>query len=214
MLLQHHTQPLVAAVDAIAEDPGARHASLESCLHHCGANLRLGCENHIVRHIGFLATFCVLSPILWQIKAAVGQPMSLWRVVAEDLSDLTVLNRPCCAGLWTRAPDRWGAFFKKAGLVKNKTAGGIPEPLYPVVAAYIPCTITFPATTSKHRLHPPRNIIAGMFSQLPAVLALNTTYQAVEIKPNLLTCVRTLKYTTQPLLQCSQLPTPSQRCHR
>src|SRR5262245_11401091 len=201
MLLQHHTQPLVAAVDAIAEDPGARHASLESCLHHCGANLRLGCENHIVRHIGFLATFCVLSPILWQIKAAVDQRMSLWRGVAEEHSDLTVLNTSCCAAVLTRDADPLGALFYEAGLVQNQNAGWIAEPLYHVVAAHIPCTISFPATTSTHRLHPPRNIIAGMFGQLPAVLALNTTYQAVEIKPNLLTCLRTLKYTSKALLQ-------------
>ena len=48
MLLQHHTKPFVAAVNAITKNPGTRHAGRESGLHHFGADLRFGCKNYIV----------------------------------------------------------------------------------------------------------------------------------------------------------------------
>jgi hypothetical protein len=78
-------------------------------------------------------------------------------------------------------------FFYKAGLIQNQNASRIAELLDHIIAADIPRTVGIPASTSEYRLHLPRNLIVGVFGQLPTILALSTAYQAIEIQPDLLT---------------------------
>src|SRR5262245_15221234 len=98
----------------------------------------------------------------------------------------------------------------EAGLIQNQYTNRIAKTLDHMIAADISRIVSVPGTTSEHRLHPPRNLIAGVFGQLPAVLALNTTDQAVEIKPDLPACLRTLEYASKAGFQFRQLRPPRQ----
>src|SRR5262249_39794997 len=104
-------------------------------------------------------------------------------------------------------------FLQSRSHPKSKR-GWIAEPLDHIIATDIPRTLSIPAATSEQRLHPPRGLITSMFGQLPAVLALSTAYQAIEIQPGLPTCLRPLKYTSKARFQFRQLRPPRQRRHR
>ena len=98
---QHDAQRLVAAVNRVAQHPGAGNAGLERRRHHGDADLGLGGERHVVGNARRLPALRVFDPVLWQIETAVDQSVSSSgsRSRGRRRSDSSRSARPCrCIG--------------------------------------------------------------------------------------------------------------------
>lgn len=125
--LQHDAQVLVAAVDGVAQYPGAGNAGVERRRHHRRSDLRLGGELNIVRNASCRSTLRVFDPFLGQIKAPVDQRMAFRAGVNEENADLTVLDPPCRAAVCRATPTEWLPFFTKPLSSRIKTPDGSPR---------------------------------------------------------------------------------------
>src|SRR5271157_1391608 len=209
--LQHDAQRLVAAVNRVAQHPSARNASVQRRRHHCDADLGLRGELHITWNSGQLPPLGVLNPVLWQIEAAVDQGVTFRARVTEENADLTVLDPPGGPAVLTRNPDRMAALLQEPGLVQNQDARWIAETLDHIIAADVPRFLLIPSRSAEQSLHPPGSRIAGVFSQLPAILAFGPTNQPFKKETNLSSRFSATKQTSQAIFQRRKLFKPRQR---
>src|SRR3984893_18803925 len=142
--LEHDAQTLVAAVDRVAQDPRTGNARLQRRLDHCGADLRLGGEPHIVGNARPRPTLGSLGPIFRQIQTRIDQGVSFRTRIAEKNADLTVLDPSGRAAVLTRNPDRMAALLHKPRLVQDQDAAWIAKPLDHKIPADVPGLLLIP----------------------------------------------------------------------
>src|SRR3954467_7207772 len=67
-----------------------------------------------------IAALAIVGPVLGQVEFPVDQSMTLAAAIAQEHSDLAVLNTSSCASVLPRDTDRLGSFLQETGLVHDQ----------------------------------------------------------------------------------------------
>ena len=216
--LDQTTQPMVAAIDAIATHPGAGDLGRKSTLKHGVAKLGLGQKANRRRHTSLGAARPILGPTLRQIERPVDQGMAMTTGIAEKHPDLAVFNPAGRAGILALHADRLGPLLEKARFIKHQNSLVITQMLDRIAPQIIANQIGVPARPRQKLLHPVRRPIARRFGKLPAVLPFQRRHQTAKIGNHTPTRLRPQKMMPKPGAKVIQIACPTLNfqtiCHR
>jgi hypothetical protein len=169
-VLQGLTQFRVRAVDLVTGDPARSHAGVQGAGDHLGRQRWLGRELHRRRDTSLLAPVGVIGPDPRQIQLPVDQRVPVGAGIRQIHRDLGVLDPPGGPGVLTLHPNGVSALLEVAGLVHHQHGIHCAEPLHDIPAQVITDAVGVPRGLAQQVLQAIRRVMAGVFSQRPAVL--------------------------------------------
>jgi hypothetical protein len=190
---------------------GARHARRQRPRQHGRAELGLGRERDLVRHIGPRAPLGVAGPALGQVERAVDQGVPLRAGVGEEHADLAVLDPARGAGILPLHADRMRALLHEAGLIQHQHRPRIAQVLDDVGPQVVADPIGVPTHPTEEILHPVGRGIPGGFGQLPTVLALDRRQQPTQVGQRTAPRLDPAEARRDPSAQPLQLRSPGSR---
>ena len=154
-----------------------------------------------------------MGPGLRQVERAVDQRPTMAAGVAEENADLAVLDAPRRAGILAVDAGRLGALLEKAGLIQHQDCVVIAQVLDHIGPQIIAERIGVPVNAREELLHAVWRVVAGRLGEVPAVLPLQGSQQALKISQGASARLRTPEPRGNPpgnRLQFLQ-PSPSLR---
>src|SRR3954454_16035161 len=180
----------------------------ERALQHRSPDLGLGGERHIVRNAGVSAARAIIGPGLRQVESAVDQRPTMAAGVAKENADLAVLDAPRRAGVLAVDPGRLGALLEKARLIQHQDRVVVTQVLDHIGPQIIAECIRVPVNACEELLHAVRGTVAGCLGEVPAVLPLQGSKQALKISQGASTRLRAPKLRGNPPSNRLQLLSP------
>ena len=101
--------------------------------------------------------------------------------VAKENADLAVLDAPRRAGVLAVDAGRLGALLEKAGLIQHQDCVVITQVLDHIGPQIIAERIGVPVDAREELLHAVWRVVAGRLGEVPAVLPLQGSQQALKI---------------------------------
>ena len=96
------------------------------------------------------------------------------------------LFRVCSRGSYSYALILSSPLLDEASLVNDQGATFEAEVIFDIIVENVPNTVRVPLRHAQQTLHPIRHFLAGLFRQLPAVLAFRRPQQPLQVIPTAL----------------------------
>jgi hypothetical protein len=122
------------------------------------------------------------------------------------LAILALASRPRILPLDAR---RFDALFEKAGLIKHQDRALVSQVVKHIRQQIIPHRISVPLSGTEQALHAVGCLFAGLFGQLPAILALSPAEQTLEIGQRPLPWLGSYKASRDAGMQPVQFASPA-----
>jgi hypothetical protein len=148
---------------------------------------------------------------LGRYKVPVDQRDASHSRVGQEHADLGVLDPAGRAGVLARHPGRVRALLDEPGLVPHQHRGGVAQVFDGVLAQVITHAVSVPAGAVEQPLHPIRGQLPGLFSQPPAVLALQRAEQPLQVPKGSAARLDASEPRPDPLVQLDQPVRPHPR---
>lgn len=210
-LLQRDLQVVVAPIDLVAGDPGHGQPAGQGAEHQGLGQLRLGGEAHAWRDVGLGPPRRVVRPVARQVEGAVIQGLAERANVGQEDAHLAVLQLAGDAAVLDADPDRVRAPPEEAGLVDYQHPGGVAQVAPQVGLQVIAHSIGVPLGTVQQMLDAVGGGVAGMFGQLPAILALDGAEQAGQVGAQMPPCFAAGEMAAEVVNDSLQIGGPASR---
>src|SRR5215210_136207 len=128
--------------------------------------------------------------------------------IGEKDTNLAVLDAPSRAGVLAMDAGRLGAFLEKARLIQHQDRIVIAQVLDHIGPQVITECIGVPVHAREERLHAVRGTVAGCLGEVPAVLPLQGSKQALKISQGASARLRAPKLRGNPPSNRLQLLSP------
>jgi hypothetical protein len=183
--------------------------TLSRSLDHLTSKLRFGREHDVLWHTRLFAARHVGGPLLRQIELAVEEGPAFGAGIGQEDTDLAVLAFASGARILAFDADRLGALLEKAGLINDEDGIVVTEVLDDIRAEVVADLIGIPVSRGKQALDAIGRGVADMFSDLPAILALDGTDESAEVVVSLLARFSAEKVMGDALMKSGKADGPS-----
>jgi hypothetical protein len=175
----------------------------------------LGPKRRVLGNAGVVTALPVLNPVLRKIEFPIeeGAPAVRRGIIQKD-ANLAILDLACGATVLSLDPSRLNAFLDEPSLINDQSPAFEAEIIFNIVVETIPNTVCVPLRNPQQPLHPIRHLLAGLFRQLPAVLAFRRPQQTLQIRKRAIPRLLAQKAAAKPPVQLSQFLHPRRDVHR
>ncbi|AXY50610.1 hypothetical protein YT1_1167 [Rhodococcus ruber] len=180
-LLQQSPQILRPPIEDAGRDPSERHICIESSAEHCLGQISGAPVPHRVIDAGRMAPVPIVHPLFWQVQLPVDQAPTSLGCVRQEYPGLRVFGPPRVRYPGPH-PSRPVTSLRETLVTDNQQAPpDITDHLDHQVTHIVAHAILIPRCCIQQPLHTLRAGLARRLRQGPAVLALDTAQESVDV---------------------------------
>ena len=165
---------------------------------HLLGQLRLGRKTPVLRNAGLPAALAIVRPCLGHIEFPIQQDLAQRAGIAQKHPNWAVLHFSDRAAILPGDTSRVTAFLEKPGFVEDQHAVGIPQRLPAIGAQLVADGVGVPIGAAQQILEAVGSRLTADFRHLPAILALDRTEQAAQIRQDPVAGLRAGEIGGQP----------------